>query len=132
MVNYMKLDEAQIERLTEKIVQGVLAKIEPKIEANMVAINQRLSRIELEVAPIGGRTVHDIHGHLAVSRYGIDRLADSYERLAELVNIVSADEAKHVAASRRIDEVQKQLDLLKANGGAIDELEIEELSQVSR
>lgn len=85
-----------------KIAQAVVTRLEPVVEAKFSKLEARLSVMELALAPVGGRTIHDIHNHLMVGADSLERLAGSYDKLCELVNTAMQNHQSHLALQRRI------------------------------
>jgi hypothetical protein len=106
-----------------KIAQAVVTRLEPVVEAKVAKLEARLAMMELLLAPVGGRTVHDIHQHLMVGAGSLDRLADSYDKLKELLNIAFETHQSHLVVTRRMNdfedrvrgrmaELQKSIDMM--------------------
>lgn len=105
------------EQLIQSVAEAVVNKLEPVLLERFGEISDRLSRIELQVAPVAGRTVHDIKNHLAAGAGDLGRLSDSYERLVEVLNVGLVTRQAHIKIIRRLDEVEQTVARLSVNRG---------------
>lgn len=92
-----------------KIAKAVVARLEPVVEAMFSKLEARLVSMELLLAPIGGRTFHDINTHIMVGSGSLERLADSYDKLRELLNLAFETHQTHLALQRRMNELEDRL-----------------------
>ena len=92
-----------------KIAQAVVARLEPIVEARFSKLEARLGAMELLLAPIGGRTFHDINQYLMVGSGSLDRLADSYDKLRELLNLAFETHQTYLALQRRMNELEDRM-----------------------
>jgi len=92
-----------------KIAQAVVARLEPVVEAKLSKLEQRLASMELSLAPVGGRTIHDINSHLTVGSDSLERLADSYDKLKELLNTAFESHQSHLVLQRRMNEFEDRV-----------------------
>jgi hypothetical protein len=92
-----------------KIAQAVVARLEPVVEAKVSKLEARLSTMELALAPVGGRTIHDIHNHLTVGVDSLERLAGSYDKLCELVNTAMQNHQSQLVLQRRMNEFEDRV-----------------------
>jgi hypothetical protein len=92
-----------------KIAQAVVARLEPVVEAKFSRLEARLSTMELAFAPVGGRTIHDIHNHLTVGVDSLERLAGSYDKLCELVNTAMQNHQSQLVLQRRMNEFEDRV-----------------------
>lgn len=101
----MQVDDDTIARLA----QSLLERMEPIVTAQFSKLEARLSNMELVLAPVGGRTIHDINTHLTVGADGIERLATSYEKLCELLNSAFTNEQARLMLRRRMDDFEERV-----------------------
>lgn len=92
-----------------KIAHAVVTRLEPMVEAKFARLEARLSTMELVLAPVGGRTVHDIHNKLMVGTDGLERLSASYEKLCELMNLGFENHQAHLALQRRVNDFEDRM-----------------------
>lgn len=92
-----------------KIAQAVVTRLEPVVEAKFSKLDARLTSMELALAPVGGRTIHDINNHLLVGKDSLERLADSYEKLKELLNIAFENHQTQLALTRRMNDFEDRV-----------------------
>jgi hypothetical protein len=92
-----------------KIARAVATRLEPIVDAKFSRLEARLSNMELALAPVGGRTIHDINTHLTVGADGIERLAGSYEKLCELLNTAFTNEQERLMLRRRFDDFEERV-----------------------
>lgn len=105
-------DQAMIQSIAEAVVH----KLEPILLERFGEIRDRLGKIELQVAPVAGRTIHDIKNHLAVGSEDLGRLADSYEKLVEVLNVGMERRQAHIKIIRRLDDLEFEVNKLKLPG----------------
>jgi hypothetical protein len=116
-MNYVKLDAVVI----SQIADAVIGKLQPVLLGRFDELDGRLAKVELAVAPITGRTIHDMHGHLAVSAVNVERIADSYEKLTELLDLAFANKAAHNGLMGRVAKVETEVRELKSLGTFAEE-----------
>lgn len=92
-----------------KIAQAVVARLEPVVEAKFSRVEARLAAMELSLAPVGGRTIHDINENLTVGVDGLQRLADSYDKLRDLLNIAFANHQSHLVLQRQMNDFEDRV-----------------------
>lgn len=92
-----------------KIAQAVVARLEPVVEAKFSKLEARLATMELSLAPVGGRTIHDINENFTVGVDGLQRLADSYDKLRELLNIAFENHQSHLVLTRRMNDFEDRV-----------------------
>jgi hypothetical protein len=92
-----------------KIAQAVVARLEPVVEAKFSKIEARLASMELALAPVGGRTIHDINNNLGVGVDNLERLADSYDKLRDLLNVAFENHQSHLTLTRRMNDFEDRV-----------------------
>lgn len=92
-----------------KIAQAVVTRLEPVVEAKFSKLEARLAMMELSLAPVGGRTIHDINENLTVGVDGLQRLADSYDKLKELLNTAFESHQSHQVLTRRMNDFEDRV-----------------------
>lgn len=105
MTQAIKIHEDDI----AKIAQAVVLRLEPVIDEKMEALDARMAKIELAMAPVSGSTMHSINNHLGVGVEEMSRLADSYEKLTELLNLALSGHQAGIRLQRRMDEFQDKM-----------------------
>lgn len=91
------------------IAASVVGRLEPMLEQKLSSLEARLASMELALAPVGGRTIHDINSNLTVGSDSLERLADSYDKLRELLNVAFANHQSHLIVQRRMNDFEDRV-----------------------